>query len=57
MKLLLCFPTCGSVYLLISIPSYCHDIDNPDSKTDDHYMCGSRLTGIVVSGELSTFFS
>ena len=50
----MCFSTCGSVYFLLDIHSYCHDIDIPDRKNDDHYMCGSRFTDIVVFGKLFT---
>ena len=42
LKLLLCFSTCVSIYLLLNIHSYCHDIDKPDSN---------RMTNIAVFGK------
>ena len=42
LKLLLSFSTCVSIYLLLNIHSYCHDIDKPDSN---------RMTNIAVFGK------
>ena len=50
----MCFSTYGSVYFL-DIHSYCQDIDKPDRNNDDHHMCGSWLTDVVVFGKLFTF--